>query len=571
MKHLTKISDLTREEILQIIEQAKDVKENPSRYKTALEEKTLLMFFEKPSLRTRISFEVGMTQLGGHAIYYNISTSPLGIKENIHDTAKCISRYCDFILARVNRQETINDLKSFADVPVLNGLDDFAHPTQIISDMFTIKEKLKVEYDQLKLAYFGDLKNNVTYDIMRACAILGIQCSVSGPNINEYHVEKRVWDEIDELNKMYNSPKIKYFEDPKEAAKDVDIIYTDSWMSYGIPIQIKHQRETIFNKYKVTKDLLKCAKKNVIFMNCLPANRNEEQTSEVVDGIHSIVFDQAENRLYAQKSILLFLSEHTKKSPKMKIHISIGGNALIESHEEMNYENMMKNVKSCTKDIAELVKQGHSISISHGNGPQVGALVLQNQSTESVSAMPLSVLGAQSQGEIGYLIQQSLSNHLKNTDITPVTMITQVEVDKNDKAFSNPTKPIGKFYTKEQSEKLEKQGKIMKEVSSGKGFRVVVPSPKPIGIIESKVMKKTPNDQILIIGGGGGIPVYKNEEGNYSGIDCVIDKDYVSAMIAKERNVDLFVIVTNVDYVSLNFKKDNESFLKDRINLKKAQ
>ena len=191
IRHLTKISDLSKEELLHIIEVSKDVKQNPSKYKKALEEKTLLMFFEKPSLRTRISFEVAMTQLGGHGIYYNISTSPLGIKENVHDTAKCISRYCNMILARVMKQETILELKRYADVPVINGLDDFAHPTQIISDLFTIQEKLKIGFNKLKLAYFGDLKNNVTYDIMRACAILDIECVISGPIAEDYEVEHR--------------------------------------------------------------------------------------------------------------------------------------------------------------------------------------------------------------------------------------------------------------------------------------------------------------------------------------------------------------------------------------------
>ena len=206
----------------------------------------------------------------------------------------------------------------------------------------------------------------------------------------------------------------------------------------------------------------------------------------------------------------------------------------------MNFENMLKNIKICTKEIAEFVKEGHSVSISHGNGPQVGTLVLQNQhASKIVSSMPLSVLGAQSQGEIGYLIQQCLMNHLKDYNVTPVSMITQVEVDRNDDAFSNPTKPIGKFYTKGEASELQKEGKCLKQASSGVGYRIVVPSPKPKKIVESKIIQRASSDQILIIGGGGGIPVYRDDEGNYSGIDCVIDKDYVSAMIAKERNADV--------------------------------
>jgi carbamate kinase len=204
----------------------------------------------------------------------------------------------------------------------------------------------------------------------------------------------------------------------------------------------------------------------------------------------------------------------------------------------MNYETLFKNINICTKQIAKLIMKGNSISISHGNGPQVGALVLQNQNCENVSPMPLSVLGAQSQGEIGYMIQQSLLNELKETNKTPITLITQVEVDINDEAFKNPTKPIGKFYAKEIAESMQKEGKILKE-EPGKGFRIVFASPKPKSIIESKIIKQFDNDQILILGGGGGVPVIRDQEGNLRGIDAVIDKDFVSSLIAKERSVNV--------------------------------
>jgi carbamate kinase len=204
----------------------------------------------------------------------------------------------------------------------------------------------------------------------------------------------------------------------------------------------------------------------------------------------------------------------------------------------VNYETMQRNIKICTKQIATLIKNGNSVSISHGNGPQVGSILLQNQNCENVSPMPLSVLGAQTQGEIGYLIQQSLLNELKGTNKTPVTLITQVEVDKNDEAFKNPSKPIGKFYTREIAQIIQKEGKIMKE-ELGKGFRIVVASPKPKSILESKIIKQFGNEQILILGGGGGVPVFKDQEGNFHGIDAVIDKDYVSSLIAKERSVNV--------------------------------
>ena len=191
VRHLLKISDFTKEECLKVINKAIEIKKNPKKYSTVLEGETLLMLFEKPSLRTRISFETGMQQLGGHAIFYSIKDSPLGVKENISDTAKVASRFVNLIAARVYKRQDIWDLAKYSDVPVINMLDDFAHPCQILGDFQTIKEK-KENLERKKLAYFGDAHNNVTYDLMRMCAIFGWEMNIACPDYSEYSPEKIV-------------------------------------------------------------------------------------------------------------------------------------------------------------------------------------------------------------------------------------------------------------------------------------------------------------------------------------------------------------------------------------------
>ncbi|TFH30229.1 MAG: ornithine carbamoyltransferase [Promethearchaeota archaeon] len=307
IRHLTKVSDFTREECEEIIDYSihmKADKWNP-KYTSKLQHRTLLMLFAKPSLRTRVSFETGMTQLGGHAIFYSIKDSPLGVKETIEDTTKCASRYVDIISARVFKRAEIWKMAENADVPVINMLDDFAHPCQILCDFQTIKEE-KGSFDGLKLSFYGDCENNVTYDLMRMAAMFGMNMDVVCPSDPIYAPVQEVIDECAEISQKTGAV-IRVVHDVMEGAKDADILYADSWMSYGVPKEEEEKRVKDLMPYQINMDVLKAAKSDTIFMNCLPAKRGYEESAEVIDGPQSIVFDQAENRLHVQKAIILFL------------------------------------------------------------------------------------------------------------------------------------------------------------------------------------------------------------------------------------------------------------------------
>lgn len=309
-KHLLTIADLSKREITNIMKVAiamkKSRREFPEtgfdRFAHTLQGHSLLTLFEKPSLRTRVSLEVGMHQLGGQAIFYSISDSPLGVKESIEDTGRVLSRMCQGITARVLSRKSVRGLAAVSDIPVINALDDYGHPMQMLADLLTIIEHREGGWEGMTMTYCGDLENNVTYDLMRLAAVMGYNLHLAGAG----DIEPKVWEEVRELAAVSGSI-VKVFPTAQEAVKGVDVIYCDSWMSYGIPKAEEEKRKALFMPYQVNAEILKLAKPNCIFMNCLPAARGMEQTAEVIDGPQSVVFDQAENRLHAQKAMLVFL------------------------------------------------------------------------------------------------------------------------------------------------------------------------------------------------------------------------------------------------------------------------
>jgi ornithine carbamoyltransferase len=264
----------------------------------SLKGKTLGMIFDKSSTRTRISFEVGMYQLGGIALFLNSRDTQIGRGETIADSARMMSRYLNSIMIRTFAQESVEELARYATIPVINGLTDLFHPCQILSDLFTIKEK-KGSYERLKVAYIGD-GNNIANSWIEAAARLPIQLALACPKGYEPDCEimTKCAREASEGITLYN--------DPLEAAINADVLYTDVWTSMGQEAEDK-ERKKIFKNYQINKMLLGEAKKDAIVMHCLPAHRGEEITADVIDGPQSVVIDEAENRLHVQKAILEIL------------------------------------------------------------------------------------------------------------------------------------------------------------------------------------------------------------------------------------------------------------------------
>jgi ornithine carbamoyltransferase len=307
MKNFVALKDYSRVQISEMIDLAVDIKSTPEKYYDRFHRKMLVMVFEKPSLRTRVSFETGICQMGGDAIYYDMSTSPLGAgKETVEDTARVLGRYADVIMARLFSHRSMEILAEYAGIPVINGLTDFNHPCQILSDFLTIREH-KGSLEGLTLTYLGDAKNNVTHSLLFGCAIMGIAIRVGCPEGEDFSPLPDVLSDANALAAQSGS-EIKITNDPVEAAEGADIVYADSWMSYHIPAEEKEGRIKTFTPYQVNAELMKHAAPDAVFMNCLPAVRGLEQTAEVIDGPQSIVFDQAENRLHAQKAIMLFIA-----------------------------------------------------------------------------------------------------------------------------------------------------------------------------------------------------------------------------------------------------------------------
>jgi ornithine carbamoyltransferase len=310
-RHLMSMGELKKEEILSLVKNAREIKTNPGKYARSLEGKTLLMMFEKPSLRTRVSFEVGMTQLGGHAIYYSMESSHLGKKETVSDAAKTACRYVDIVMIRAGKQSVIREFAANSSVPVIDALSDYAHPCQIMADLETMQERGK-NLEKMKLCYLGNGNNNMTYDYMRAGAVLGCTVHVGCPEGDEYNVEAKVIEECEALAKK-SGAKVVVTHDAAAAVKDADVVCTDTWINMPLLGQkqdvdaMMAERKKKLMPYQVDSAKMALAKKDAIFMNCLPAMRGAEQTAEVIDGPQSVVFDEAENRLHAQKAIMLWL------------------------------------------------------------------------------------------------------------------------------------------------------------------------------------------------------------------------------------------------------------------------
>lgn len=319
------ITDLSQKEIWQVLLLAKKLKnkdipstalreyslalreyslseEQSDESKSHFKDKAMVMLFEKPSLRTKLSFDVGFNQLGGHSVYFGPSEVGLGKRESVSDVSKVISSMADLIVARVFSHQDLEELSQNSKVPVINALSDLEHPCQALADFLTILENKK-KLKGLTLAYLGDGENNVPHSLSLGCALLGVNFKCAAPY--GFWMKKEIVEKAKQLAKQTGTVILET-DNPKEVVKNADVIYTDTWVSMGDEEE-KVKRLKIFKSYQVTGQLIKLAESDAIFMHDMPAYRGNEVTPEVIDGGQSVVFQQAENRLHAQKALMLFL------------------------------------------------------------------------------------------------------------------------------------------------------------------------------------------------------------------------------------------------------------------------
>ena len=300
MKDFISLHDITSEQLFELLELAKKLK---AETKSGIEHhilkgKTLGMIFTKSSTRTRVSFEVGMYQLGGYPLFLSSNDIQLGRGETIYDTAKVLERYLDGIMIRTYAHSDVLELAEHADIPVINALTDLLHPCQVLADLLTVYEH-KGTLKGLKFAYVGD-GNNMAHSIMYGCAKAGLDCAIGTPEAYMCDPDV-VANAKDDFKKSGRELIITC--DPKEAIKDADIVYTDTWVSMGQESE-KEEKVKAFGAYQVNAELFSLAKKYALFMHCLPAYRGFEVTEDVIDGPNSVIFDEAENRLHAQKAVM---------------------------------------------------------------------------------------------------------------------------------------------------------------------------------------------------------------------------------------------------------------------------
>lgn len=302
-KSFVSLNDFSEDEFFQIFDLSESLKNKQKNGTThrLLEGKTLGMIFSKPSTRTRISFEVGIYQLGGIGMFFNQNDLQLKKSENISDTAKVLSRFLSGIMIRTFEHQDVIDLARYASIPVINGLTDLMHPCQVMADLFTILEKKK-KLKGLKLAYIGD-GNNMAHSLLHGCSKVGMDISIASPL--KFQPNKIIVDEAIDNAKKHGS-KVEVIIDPFEAVKNADVIYTDVWASMGQESE-SQERKKIFKPYQINKNLVLNAKEDYLFMHCLPAHRGDEVVNEIADSPNSVIFDEAENRLHVQKAIMALL------------------------------------------------------------------------------------------------------------------------------------------------------------------------------------------------------------------------------------------------------------------------
>lgn len=322
LKHFVDTQDFTKQELLDIIDLIQRIKSADKHGCTPklLEGASLAMIFEEPSTRTRVSFEVAMVELGGHALYLKPGEIHLGVRESMHDTAKVLSRMCDAIEARTLKHQTIIELARYAEVPVVNGLTDYNHPTQVVCDVLTMLEHKPEgkQLEELNVTFIGDA-TNVLSSLMLICTRLGMQFTQAAP---ARYQAPRQWIQWADENCAISGGSVRVIDDPVAAVREADFIYTDLWWWVGQEDEIPERKAAFMPAYQVNGELFKNAPAHTKFMHCLPASRGVEATDDVMDHPRSIIFDQSENRLHTEKGLLVYLiyPRLQRPSPELKAY-----------------------------------------------------------------------------------------------------------------------------------------------------------------------------------------------------------------------------------------------------------
>ncbi len=301
IRHVLTIADLTDQELVRLFRLAARCKRSPKATRQVLSGKTFASVFQKPSVRTRVSFEVAVRELGGASIYLGPDDAQLDQREPVKDVARTLSRYVEGIIVRTFRHEQVEEFAKFASVPVINGLSDLHHPCQALADLFTIQERFG-RLKGLALSYVGD-GNNVLHSLVQGASRLGLRLAVATPN--GYRPDRTIWTESLRWAKRTGAA-LQLTDDPQTVVEGADVLYTDVWTSMGQEHE-RPIRQKVFRGFQVNRTLLKRAKPHCVVMHCLPAHRGEEITDEVLEGPRSLVFDQAENRLHVQKALLVMI------------------------------------------------------------------------------------------------------------------------------------------------------------------------------------------------------------------------------------------------------------------------
>ncbi|MEK7594218.1 MAG: ornithine carbamoyltransferase [Patescibacteria group bacterium] len=299
MRHIISITDLSADEIRTIVTRAvelkAELKEQSANKSLPLQNKSMAMIFDKPSLRTRLSFEIGMTQLGGHAVYLTPNDIGLGVRETVHDSAIVISSMADIIIARVSSHEAVKELAKHSSVPVINAMTDMEHPCQVLADLQTIYEHFG-SFEDIKIAYLGDANNNVTNSLALAANLLGMEMRVAAPS--GFQISPEISEQA--------GSKLLQYSDPKQAVADANVVIADTWVSMGKEAERSERLKELL-PFQVNESIMALADEKAIFLHCLPAYRGKEVSAEVIDSPQSMVFAEAENRLHAQKALILHI------------------------------------------------------------------------------------------------------------------------------------------------------------------------------------------------------------------------------------------------------------------------